>query len=325
MKKLLLPLTLCFTAIFALCFFTQPNFNKIINNQLAAVIGVDINKVIQWSSQKGLKKDLIVGNSGKDVYLLQFAMNKISSNFSSANITGYFGQKTSQAVSGFQTAQGLSINGRLDSSTRLALNNLYFKELCPDGQDNIFPDEIMIHLNKNKSLPADYIPLDLINISDGVKTVSVVCVKQDIVPFLKKMFDDASSQNITLAVTSGFRRKEVQSTIYKALLFIKGEKAKDRVAEPLHSEHQLGTTVDLTGKSTNYLSANDKFNGTVEDLWLKQNAYKYGFVLSYSKDKTSITGYDYEPWHYRFMGVELAKQIFDKNISVEEYFNSIEY
>jgi D-alanyl-D-alanine carboxypeptidase len=324
MKKLILPLVLSFSTIFALCFFIQPNFKKFVSNQMAAVIGIDINQVVQWSSQRGLSKDLMIGDSGKDVYLLQYAMDKISPNFSSGDITGYFGQKTLQAVYNFQKSNSLNATGKLDSNTRILLNRLYFKELCPDGQDNIFPDETLIHVNKDKPLPADYIPQDLIDISDSVKTSGIVCLKQDVAPYLKKMLDDAYSQKVTLAVTSGFRRPEVQSLIYKALLLIEGKKAQNRIAEPLHSEHQLGTTIDLTGESIGYLSANDKFDGTIEDLWLRENAYKYGFVLSYPKDKTLITGYDYEPWHYRFMGLDIAKQIFNHKISIEEYFNSIQ-
>ncbi len=323
MKKLLLPVSLCIVAIFALSFFTLPDVNKFISNQMAAVIGIDINKVIKWQSQRGLHTDLSIGDSGKDIFLLQYAMNKALLDFRSKNIDGHFGPKTLKAVKDFQISLGLNESGEFDTGTRLALNNLYFKELCPDGQGNIFPDQIMIHLNKNISLPDDYIPNDLINITDRVKTINIACLKQEVAPFLTKMFDDAESENISLAVTSAFRRPEVQSVLYKALLLVKGEKAKDRVAKPLHSEHQLGTTVDITGKSISYASTSDKFDETTEYKWLKQHAYKYGFVLSYPKDKRSTTGYDYEPWHYRYVGLEIAKEIFDKQISVEEYFSNL--
>ncbi len=197
------------------------------------------------------------------------------------------------------------------------------KKLCPDGRGSVFLDEIVVHVNKDESLPADYIPSDLINIPKTIRSTNDVCVKKEIVSQLEKMFSDAKKKNIFLAVTSGFRSPETQSIIYKALMLLKGEKAKDRIAEPLHSEHQLGTTLDLTGKSVGYISASDIFDKTKEDLWLKKNAYKYGFVLSYPKASTKITGYDYEPWHYRFMGIDIAKEIFEKQISVQEYFNSI--
>jgi D-alanyl-D-alanine carboxypeptidase len=197
------------------------------------------------------------------------------------------------------------------------------KKSCPGGQGSIFSDEIVIHVNKDESLPADYIPAGLTSISKTIRSTNDVCIKQEVASHLEQMFSDAKKKNIVLAVTSGFRSPETQSIIYKALLFLKGEKAKDRIAEPLHSEHQLGTTVDLTGKSIGYASADDRFDKTKEDLWLKKNAYKYGFVLSYPKADTKTTGYDYEPWHYRYMGIDIAKQIFDKQVSVEEYFSTI--
>ena len=197
-------------------------------------------------------------------------------------------------------------------------------ESCPNGANSIFTDEILVHVNKDASLAANYIPNDLVNISSKVKTIGVICLKEEVATFLKKMFSDASKEKIKLAVTSGFRPAEVQSVLYEALIQKKGEKAKDRIAKPMHSEHQLGTAVDLSGKSIDYLSADDSFKGTAEEMWLEQNAYKYGFVLSYPKDKTLITGYDYEPWHYRFIGISLAKKIFEKNMSVEEYFGSID-
>ena len=196
-------------------------------------------------------------------------------------------------------------------------------ELCPKGEGNIFDDEILIYVNKDIALPPNYVPKDLKSIPQEVKTTNAICLKSEVLPYLKNMFDDAKAQNINLAVTSGFRSKETQSMLYKALINLKGESAKNRIAKPLHSEHQLGTTMDFSGGSINYISASDRFGGTVEDLWLRKNAHKYGFVLSYGKDKTLITGYDYEPWHYRFVGIDVAEEIFEQQISVEEYFNSM--
>ena len=203
-------------------------------------------------------------------------------------------------------------------------NIISSKSSCPKASGNIFSDEILIHVNKDTALPADYIPGDLVSIAGLVKTTKPLCLKKDATSYLQKMFQHASLDGVTLTVTSGFRSPETQSILYNALLRAKGKAAKNRIAEPLHSEHQLGTTFDLTGKSIKYVSASDAFAGTREELWLRENAYLYGFVLSYPKDKTDLTGYDYEPWHYRFVGIDVAKEIFEKGISVEEYFTSLE-
>lgn len=236
MKKSLLSLALC-VVIFGLSFYLFPDFKQFISNQLAAVIGIDVNEVRAWQLQNGLNRDLALGDSGSDVRLLQEGMSKASASFTAKNITGYYGPKTAEAVSGFQTAHGLNATGRLDSTTRAALNNVYFKELCPDGQGNVYPDEIMIHINRDISLPADYIPDNLVDISGYVQTLGILCLKQEVVPSLRQMFDDARNQGIKLSVTSGFRRPEIQSIIQKMWVLLNGERARTGVAEPLHSEH----------------------------------------------------------------------------------------
>ena len=201
--------------------------------------------------------------------------------------------------------------------------NVLGSQFCPSGDGKTFEDELLVQVNKNVALPSGYIPEDLAEISKEAKATQRICLKREALDSLKTMFADAQEQNINLAVTSAFRSEQVQSKLYKALFALKGEKAKDRIAVPLHSEHQLGTTVDLSGKSINYISATDKFTGTAEDVWLQKNAYKYGFVQSYPKGKTKITGYDHEPWHYRYLGTEVVKEIFDKQITIEEYFDSL--
>lgn len=291
---------------------------------MAAVIGIDINVVRKWQLQNGLNRNLAYGDRGSDVRLLQEGMSRLSLDFTAKDVTGYYGQKTVKAVSDFQLGQGLDATGRLDQGTRAALNDVYLKELCPDGQGNVFPDEIQVHVNREKSLPADYIPDNLIDISGVVRTTGTLCLRQDAAASLKQMFDDAASQNIKLIVTSGFRRPEIQSLIQKMWILLNGESARNGVAEPLHSEHQLGTAVDLSGGSINNSGADGNFDGTIEDAWLRQNAYTYGFVMSYPEGKMGVTGYIYEPWHYRFLGVPVATKIFDTQVSTEEYFNSIE-
>ena len=137
------------------------------------------------------------------------------------------------------------------------------------------------------------------------------------------MILDAKKEGFEIAITSGFRRYEIQDLVYKIWSEILGiERVVNEVALPGHSEHQLGTVVDLSAKSNNFVGADDLFDQTHEFRWLEKNAYKYGFVLSYPKDKTNITGYIYEPWHWRFVGIDHSKFIHNRKISVEEYLNS---
>ena len=133
------------------------------------------------------------------------------------------------------------------------------------------------------------------------------------------MFMDGKKDGLILSVTSGFRRFEVQESILKATKAWKGDEAYKSVALPGHSEHQLGVAVDLSGKSVNYASTVYTFGNVPEGKWLVENSYKYGFILSYPKGKESITGYIYEPWHFRYVGVSFAKEIFDSEKTIVEY------
>ncbi|MBP9748187.1 MAG: M15 family metallopeptidase [Candidatus Pacebacteria bacterium] len=204
------------------------------------------------------------------------------------------------------------------------LANVVGGQFCPQGDGKTFDNELLVHVNKNIALPLGYIPEKLVDISKEIKSTQRICLKREALDALKVMFADAQAQDINLAVTSAFRSSQTQSNLFKALYALKGEKAKDRIAPPSHSEHQLGTTVDLSGKSINYVSASDRFTGTAEELWLRANAHKYGFVQSYPKGKTPITGYDHESWHYRFLGTEVASKIFEEGVTIEEYFISLD-
>ena len=94
---------------------------------------------------------------------------------------------------------------------------------------------------------------------------------------------------------------------------------KKSVAKPGYSEHQLGTTVDLSGSSINFASASINFDNTPEDLWLRENAHLYGFIMSFPYGKDETTGYKYEPWHYRYVGKDVAKKIKNSGLTLVEY------
>lgn len=134
---------------------------------------------------------------------------------------------------------------------------------------------------------------------------------------LIKMIDDAKKDNINLFVVSGYRTWDYQNNLFETSTKKNGQNhALKYSAKPGHSEHQLGLAVDLN-------TTENVFEKTKEYAWLKQNAYKYGFILRYPKEKESITGYAFEPWHYRYVGVNIATKIYEENITFEEY--SVKY
>lgn len=177
----------------------------------------------------------------------------------------------------------------------------------------------LIVVNRWNELPEDY-SVELTELSNGQK------VDSRIYPYLQEMFDAARAEGIYPIVREGYRTAEEQQEILddKIQTYInqgysqsRAEKtAKEWVALPGTSEHQLGIAVDINA---------DKSKCSNEDVygWLAENAYKYGFVLRYPPGKQKITGTSYEPWHYRYVGEEAAKEIYERGICLEEYFKQM--
>ena len=140
---------------------------------------------------------------------------------------------------------------------------------------------------------------------------------------MTEMLIAAKKDNIVMKVSSAFRSKETQQYILNYAIAQKGLDAYKTIAKAGHSEHQLGLAVDLSGASIKFSSAVDLFGTSEEAAWLETNAYKYGYIRSYPKDKESITGYSYEPWHYRYVGVDYAKQIKDSGLTIKEFLAKI--
>lgn len=141
---------------------------------------------------------------------------------------------------------------------------------------------------------------------------------------LEKMCNDAKENaNLNIFLGSGYRSPERQNEVYAAEIKNEGEVGKQYVAVPGHSEHQTGLAVDLTCKSMKFL-LEENFEDTKEGQWLINNAYKYGYILRYPKGKENITGYNYEPWHYRYVGVELSSYIHENNLTLEEVYSLIQ-
>jgi len=131
-----------------------------------------------------------------------------------------------------------------------------------------------------------------------------------------KMVKAAKEVGYNIYITSGFRSYATQKTIYNNYVKNDGKKNADTYsARPGHSEHQTGLAIDIN-------QIKESFGYTEEGKWINDNCYKYGFILRYPKGKDSITGYIYEPWHLRYVGIDLATKLYNNGnwITIEEYF-----
>lgn len=152
-------------------------------------------------------------------------------------------------------------------------------------------------------------------------------VDKRIYPYLQKMFDDMRNDGVYPIVASGYRTEDEQTDIYNEKIeFYKaqGYSKKDAIKETekwvaVHgtSEHQLGLAVDINADGV-HSAGNEVYN------WLDINAYRYGFIKRYPEDKTNITGISNEPWHYRYVGKEAAKEIRDQGVCLEEYLGKVD-
>ena len=132
-----------------------------------------------------------------------------------------------------------------------------------------------------------------------------------------KLVDDAKELGYSLIDTSPYRTYSYQSYLYNNYVDRDGVKEADTYsARPGHSEHQTGLATDIVKVGVSMYD----FYSTKEFSWLKDNAYKYGFILRYPKGKEHLTGYMYEPWHYRYVGESVAKYIYENDIVYEEYY-----
>lgn len=171
--------------------------------------------------------------------------------------------------------------------------------------------------NKTYNLPESYVPE---NTYTNAKTHGdqqcASCIEKDAYKAWKDMKADAAALNLNIYISSGYRSYKVQKNIYNRNVKKNGQaKADTYSARPGSSEHQTGLCFDLN-------TITSSFQYTDEGKWVNENAYKYGYIIRYPKNKSDKTGYMFEPWHLRYVGTKLAKELYNNGnwLTIEEYF-----
>lgn len=150
-------------------------------------------------------------------------------------------------------------------------------------------------------------------------------MREDAARALEEMFQAAKKESkITLLSVSGYRSYSKQNLLHSNKIKSAGslEKAEEYVAPPGASEHQLGMAMDIGGKGSTGL--NGSFGKTKAGIWVKENAHRFGFIIRYQQGWEEITGYNYEPWHVRYVGVKHAAAMYEHQIPMEEYIQSLQ-
>ncbi len=184
------------------------------------------------------------------------------------------------------------------------------------------PDDILALVNKQRDLAPNYQPKDLVipNVKFSFEGKDQKkYLRKDAAKALEELFKAGEEENIDLCAVSGYRTYARQELLFNNKVKKAGVKAANKlVARPGQSEHQTGLAMDVSSKNANY-SLEEDFGQTAEGKWLNENAHKYGFIIRYPKKKVDITGYSYEPWHIRYVGKEVAAEIFNNNLTLEEH------
>ena len=212
------------------------------------------------------------------------------------------------------------VNDQVNQSNNQLIAANKVKTNQDKSANSVVKDELLTLVNFENTIPKDW-KVDLVQLNNGQS------VDRRIYDDLIAMLQAAKSEGLNPLICSSYRTNEKQEQLYqnKVSEYLSqgyskveaSDKAAFWVARPGTSEHQLGLAVDIVSTKNQRLDRSQE--NTVEQQWLIQNSWKYGFVLRYPTNKNSITGVGYEPWHYRYVGKEHAKKINELGVCLEEY------
>lgn len=175
---------------------------------------------------------------------------------------------------------------------------------------------INVLCNKYYQLSSDFTPNDLVDVQTAyhVSDGKEYKLRKEAYDAFKSMADAAAKDGLNIKIISAYRSNAFQTNLYNKYVTANGKEAADRFsARPGHSEHETGLAIDINDVS-------QAFEKTDEFKWLTDNAHLYGYILRYPKGKEQLTGYMYEPWHYRYLGIDLATKVKTSGLTYDEYY-----
>ena len=238
--------------------------------------------------------------------------NNLVSNLLNYSLCGDFYPENFSRYFNFYCVNPEMDAGVVINSVNIGLDKKYFDQAVVTEE----PYSKIVLVNKLNRLPDDFTPLDLVVVDQKYTTYDGRSYLMDKEAHSKftEMYDAAQKEGLTLRIVSSYRTFEYQDNLFKSYVRRNGiEYAEKYSAHPGYSEHHTGLSVDINSVYTS-------FERSKEYKWLKSNAHKFGFIERYKKGQEYITGYAYEPWHYRYVGTEAAKIIFEQDITFEEYY-----
>lgn len=282
-----------------------------------------VNKYKEYKYHQTYEYKLLEHNYSKDEVSLILSklddeeINKILESVYNENLVKFLNEKYFIKNNLDRYLDYYKKNNKTDISKIVALVNTNRDyPLYENVKDTDISKDILMLVNKYNHLSEDYVPENLVKISSSY-AYQGNSVREDVLEAFIEMANVAREENIILIINSSYRSYKDQDDIwnYRKKLYGK-EKADQYAARAGYSEHQSGLSIDIA----QFNSKEEDFENTEAFKWLENNAHKYGFILRFKKDAEDITGYAYESWHYRYVGVDAATKVHDENITYDEYY-----
>lgn len=229
--------------------------------------------------------------------------------FLSVLATGYFFLDVVRPSPSVQTGERAEVKDPPSPPGAKKIDSKAARKELPDGRPIPPPaescDDLRVLVDQRHPLPYGYAPRDLVSLSAyGMPILEgEALLRREAADQLDRLMAAAAADGEDLTIASAYRSFADQQASYGHWTEFYGEGAGGMSAPPGHSQHQLGTAVDFTNAATNY-EVHQNFGFTSGNTWLKENAPKYGYVMAYPKGQEAKTGYNWEPWHYRYVGEE---------------------
>ena len=217
----------------------------------------------------------------------------------------FFKEEKKEEYLSYKEKNNLSLKDAI-IHVNIGLNNPFYTNVEPSKDIN----KITMLVNKYHCVDKNYTPINLIKVNN-------LLINKEAYDSFLNMKKDINKEGLDIRIISAYRSFEYQESLYNKYLKTDDKKIVDTYsARPGYSEHHTGLAIDIDNVKLDF----NKFYLTKEFLWMNENAHNYGFILRYPKNKEYITGYSYEPWHYRYVGREIATYIKKHNSTYEEYY-----
>lgn len=274
-------------------------YSNIENSNIIKIINNDLDSYIENINTDEFLKD----ENNKD-YIIDFLLSLINEK--------YYKKDNLERYINYYLKNNNLTSKEIVTNVNSNLDTPFYEncELTDTGKDTL-----MI-VNKHYKIEDNYKPDNLVTVDAEHGYPNKI--RADVYEEFKKMYEEAKKDNVKIFIASPYRSYSDQNALYTYYVNTDGKKNADTYsARPGFSEHHTGLAMDLIPE---YGLDLDTFENSDGFKWMQENAYKFGFILRYPKDKEYITGYIYEPWHYRYVGTSAATTIKNEGLTFEEYY-----